>query len=114
MPLTGTTGQSGRSDIWDNVADLEHQFRRLKGDYAVNVAHIKGEIHAIVNPELSVDIWAHVRKLEKRFHWMQGNYHVRLSSIQAPIARSKRQMQRSGVSRFSGVNPGGLLSAPRY
>ena len=114
MPLTGNTGQSGRGDIRENVADIEHQFRRLKGDYALNVAHINGEIHALVNPELFVDIWAHVRKLEKRFHWMQGDYHVRISSMQAATARCKRQMQRLVISRHSSVNTGGSLSAPRY
>lgn len=114
MPLNGNTGQSGQSDTAENVADIENQFRRLKGDYALNVAHIKGEIHALVNHEQFVDIWAHVRKIEKRFHVMQGDYDVRTSKMQAVTARCKRQMQRSIVSRYSNVNTGGSLLAPRY
>ena len=114
MPFTGITGQPAQGDIRESVVDLEHQFRRLKGDYALNVAHIKGEFTALVNHEQFIDIWAHVRKIEKRFHWMQGNYHVRISSMQAATNRCKRQMQTSIVSRYSGVNTGGSLPVSRY
>ena len=114
MPFTGNTGQPGQGDIRESVADLEHQFRRLKGDYALNVAHIKGESTTLMNHEQFVDIWAQVRKIEKRFHWMQGNYHVRISSMQAAINRCKRQMQRSIVPSYGGVNIGGSLPVSRY
>lgn len=113
-------GKSGRGDIQEKVADLEHQFRRLEGDFALQVAlfkgaiSTKGEIEALVSPAQFEDMWEHLRKLEKRFHWVQGNYHVRISSMQAVTARCKRQLQISGVSRYSGVDTGGSLSAPRY
>lgn len=107
-------GQSGRGDIRENVADLEHQFRLMKGDYALSLSNIKGEIHALVNPELFIDIWAHVRKIEKRFHLMQGNYQLRISSMQVATTRCKRHMQTSRVLRYSSVSAGGSLSDPRY
>lgn len=86
----------------------------MKGDYALSVSNTKGEIHALVNPELFIDIWAHVRKIEKRFHWIQGNYHVRISSMQVATTRCKRHMQTSSVLRYSSVITAGSLSAPRY
>jgi hypothetical protein len=107
-------GQPGQGDIRERVADLEHQFRRLKGDSALNVAHIKGEFTALVNHEQLVDIWAQVRKIEKRFHWVQGNYHVRISSMQAATNRCKRQMQKSIVSDYSSASTGRSFPAPRY
>jgi hypothetical protein len=115
VPLTCDMVQSGQGDIRENIIDLEHQFRRLKGDFALRVAHFKGESHALWNREQCVDdIWAHARKIETGFHWVQGDYHVRISTLQAVTARCKRQMQTSSASCYSGANNGESLSALRY
>jgi hypothetical protein len=105
-------GQAEEGDIQEKVTDIEHQFRRLKGDFALCAAHFKGNLHAAkVNHPQWVDfrapIWAHVRKIETHFHWVQGDYHVRITKMQAVTARCKRQVQISSVSRYSGVNTGG-------
>jgi hypothetical protein len=119
VPSTGNTGQSGPGDIQEKFTDLEHQFRRLTGDFALCAAHFKGNLHAVRSNypkvvNIRAPIWAHVRKIETHFHWAQGDYHVRISKMQAVTARCKRQVQVSSVSRYSGVNTGGSLSAPRY
>ena len=120
MPSTGNMGTSGQDDTQEKVVDLEHQLRRLEGDFAFQAARIKseiptkGEIDALVHPKQFDDMWEHLRKLEKRFHWVQGNYHPRISSTQAVTARCKRQVQASSVSHYSNVDIGGSLSAPRH
>lgn len=101
-------------DVRENVADLEHQFHRMKGDYALRAANLRSEIEAFENHERCDDIWPHVRKMERDFHFMQGDYGVRISTMQAVIARCQRQLQISGVSLCSSVNTGGSLPAPQY
>lgn len=112
MSLTGNMEQFG--DIREIVADLEHQFHFMKGDYALRAATLRSEIEAYEKHKGCDDIWPHVRKMERDFHFMQGDYDSCVSSMQAVIARCQRQLQISGVSIYSGINTGGSLPAPQY
>lgn len=112
MSSTGNMEQLG--NIREDVADLEHQFHRMKGDYALRAANLRSEIEAYENHKGCDDIWPHVRKMERDFHFMQGDYGSRISSMQAVATRCQRQLQISGVSLHSGVNTGGSWPAPQY
>lgn len=112
MSSTGNMKQLG--DIRETVADLEHQFHRMKGDHALRAALLRSEIKAYKYHKGCDDIWPHVRKMERDFHFMQGDYGSRISSMQAITVQCQRKLQILGVSLYSGVNTGGSLPAPQY